>query len=765
MPEATTVQSVSQPTVGPPAKKARVRAPPKAAAAKAAPTLPPAKITVPAGNAKATTNTPETATPKGKRPPPTATAAAAAATAAAKKKQVQQQQQHAAQMSQMSMNGGAPQSSAATPNMNNQTTTPGNFGPNGNPSMNSNNTAGFPGGLQRTYSGMNMMGAAPNGTPGNGANGMSSATPPSTDPSAVPTLDPTMRRTAMQALYMRYKQLHGTKVDDTTLQRMAAKLEQQIAMKSSSREEYTINSQNEIKRIDLSQRMYGTPPQGSSSQPGDNPMGNMAKPNPSANSTPTSNASMGNFNVAQQQQMLQRQLSQNMLYGGGNDPAAAAAAMQQAAQMNGNPFQHAAAPGNLSYQEFCQRMRFQPMEKLIDVMWNQRLMIFQLQQENCAYKKQCGALQQMVMTMNMNMNNGGYNNMQPQQPQYPQQFNGMKAQSPMFNSAAVNYGMQQPGMDQGQLSRQASMNNMTPTGNFQQPQTPQPSFTSQLTGPPPSSATPTAVPPSASSAPTATPTPSNPAAAPANAAAYWAKVQELKEKHSDHLKKAYQILCMAAQSGSRQTSKAESMKQNIHYAIVVLNESPATAQPRENNVLQAIETFIVDSIVPLVRKVQEVSQSQQMAAAAANSASATKSEAPGQHQPPQSQAQQHQQQQQQQFLQQQQQQQPMGEFTKQLFDATAPTHNSQPPKPQQTAAGAAAGNAARSAPPPPPATETKDQEVEKKENQSALGNMDDFDDFDDLDDLDDDKLDDDVDGVNPSSSVSATDSKRPAGQL
>ncbi|KAF0693603.1 Aste57867_15468 [Aphanomyces stellatus] len=696
------MQSVAPPAVGPPAKKARTRAPPKTAAPKATPQAPPVKVAVPTG-AKPAAAAPDSTTPKGKRP----------TAATAKKKQAP-----VAAGTAVSMNGPAG-STTATPSTNTMpSAAPGSFGANGTPSMNSNASSAPGGGLQRSYSGINLT----TGNPPTGANGNNGAPG---DASAHQQHDPTMRRSAMQALYMRYKQLHGSKVDDTTLQRMAAKLEQQIAMKSANREEYTVNSQNEIKRIDLSQRMYGTPPQGSGGMSGSTP----TDPSTAAAAMQTPNgatsASMGQFTpAAAQQQMLQRQMSQNMLYG--NTDAASAAAMQ--AQMAaGNAFQHAAAPGNLSYQEFCQRMRFQPMDKLVDIMWNQRLMIFQLQQETVAYKKQCGAMQQMMMTMNMNMNNG-YGNM-AQYQQFQGQQVGMKAQSPMYNGGG--YGMpQQPSMDPS-LTRQASMNNMAYGSQQQQPQAATPLQQSQAypsqPGAPPAAATTPSVPATTVPTAAATTTSGPPTTAPQTAvttsansgasvaAAYWKKVAELKEKHSDHLKKAYQILCMAAQSGSRQTSKAESMKQNIHYAIVVLNESAeGGAQPRDANVLMAIETFIVESIVPLVKKVQEVSQTQQ-----------------------------HLQQQQQMaaLKAEQMQQPPVGEFTKQLFDAMphAPSHAQPQAQPAQV-------------PPPPPSASPAAQAAdvaakaeEKKENASVMGNMDDFADFPELDDLDDDKLDDDDD--------------------
>ncbi|RHX97474.1 hypothetical protein DYB25_009190 [Aphanomyces astaci] len=563
----------------------------------------------------------------------------------------------------------------------------------------------------------------------------------------------------MQALYVRYKQLHGTKIDDTTLQRMAARTEHQIATTSTNREEYMIKSQNEMARIDMSQRMNNTPPHSDAAATANNSHPSAANkagvppPTASAGLAPT-NAMANSFAQQQQQQhMLQRQLSQNNVpFFHDNGTSMQQAALQQQQQMmantGGNPFQHAAAPGNLSYQEFCQRMQFQPMDKLVEIMWNQRLMIFQLQQENGAVKKQCATYQQVIMSMSSMHNHGGYNGglMQPQhaasffgQPSIPSQppmksFGGGATPS----TGGYTPQQQQQHMDPtggGQLSRQSSMTNVaTAFGTPQQQQqvsTPQSVYGTAAT-PQPSAATVTTS--------TTTPTTTTattvgvggaPSMTPATAAVYWAKVQDLKAKYFEQLKKAYQILCMAAQSGSRQTSKAESMKQNIHYAMVVLNETEASApQPREPNVLQAIETFIVDSIVPLVRKVHEVSLQQQQL-------------------------------QQQQQQQQQQSAAVPGEFTKQLTDAMVhqravasqlkqeppPKSVQGPPQPLPPTSGdtAGVGGAVVSSSvdrPPPPSPLSNDPA--KKENQSHLSNtMDEFDDFQGLDDLDDDKLDDD----------------------
>ncbi|RHY30356.1 hypothetical protein DYB32_004386 [Aphanomyces invadans] len=598
-------------------------------------------------------------------------------------------------------------------------------------------------GLQRSYSGASLS-ATPTQSSAASAgtnNGHATSGPSSSGPvDTVPYPDPTMRRTTMQALYMRYKQLHGNKIDDTTLQRMAARTEHQIATTSTNREEYTINAQNEMSRIDISQRMY-TPPHSDGTT-------NATKPGGMAPSlTPTA---ANSFAHQQQQHMLQRQLSQNSAGFGDNSNMQQVLQQQMLANAGGNPFQHAAAPGNLSYQEFSQRMHFQPMDKLVEIMWNQRLMIFQLQQENAALKKQCASFQQIVMSMNMSsMQHNGYNGAPGlMQPQHAASFFGqptVPSQPPMKGASVFGpttptggYSMAshapQPHMDpKGQLSRQTSMTNgATAFGTPQQPQqvsTPQPGYGASTPG----AAQPTGATPSMGAANTgAAPV----AMTPAMSAAYWAKVQELRTKYYDQLKQAYHILCMAAQSGSRQTSKAESMKQNIHYAMVVINEAEG-APPRDPNVLQAIETFIVDSIVPLVRKVHEVSQQQQ-------------------------------------HLQKQATAGP-GEFTKQLTDAMAhqqqhqhqqpspsshaaptplqqdqappakPTQPSQPPQvqaevspvvaPAPSAPVAAAPAVVRQ---PPPSADSS-----TKENQAQLTNMDVFDDFQGLDDLD--KLEDDDD--------------------
>ncbi|RHY44119.1 hypothetical protein DYB38_000568 [Aphanomyces astaci] len=466
-------------------------------------------------------------------------------------------------------------------------------------------------GLQRSYSGASLSATPTQSTQAATGSGLGN-THPSTAPASsttdtVPYPDPTMRRTAMQALYVRYKQLHGTKIDDTTLQRMAARTEHQIATTSTNREEYMIKSQNEMARIDMSQRMNNTPPHSDAAATANNSHPSAANkagvppPTASAGLAPTN--AMANSFAQQQQHMLQRQLSQNNVpFFHDNGTSMQQAALQQQQQMmantGGNPFQHAAAPGNLSYQEFCQRMQFQPMDKLVEIMWNQRLMIFQLQQENGAVKKQCATYQQVIMSMSSMHNHGGYNGglMQPQhaasffgQPSIPSQppmksFGGGATPS----TGGYTPQQQQQHMDPtggGQLSRQSSMTNVaTAFGTPQQQQqvsTPQSVYGTAAT-PQPSAATTSTTTPTTTTA-TTVGVGGAPSMTPATAAVYWAKVQDLKAKYFEQLKKAYQILCMAAQSGSRQTSKAESMKQNIHYAMVSVQGPPQPLPPTSSD--------------------------------------------------------------------------------------------------------------------------------------------------------------------------------------
>ncbi|KDO33769.1 hypothetical protein SPRG_01649 [Saprolegnia parasitica CBS 223.65] len=405
--------------------------------------------------------------------------------------------------------------------------------------------------------------------------------------------DTNVRRSIMHALFMRYKQLHGSNADDATLQRMAANLEREIFQRAPMRDEYAQVAAAEIKRLEVSQQMYGTPPQGREmASGGATPVGPPQRP-PAPYGAPSPGG------------MMDYRSSSSGSY---------------------------VPPNTLSYQEFCARMQYQPIQKLIDIMWSQRTMIYDLQQELCHYKKQ---LQPPPSAQ-----------MYP--PSYPPQ----------------------------QRPYHPSPNATTTTNNGESTPT-----TSYDRRPPP--------------------TP------PQNATAYWAKVAELKDAHSNHLKKAYQILCMASQStASMQSNKAESMKQNIHYAMVVLNETQETAaQPRDFSVITSVEAFIRESILPLIRKVQEVSQQK----------AGTPTHAGPAQGPPQ-------------------QQQPLrgptppvqvkdrGQFTKQLLDEKKPS---------------------------------------AKENQSS--NMDDFDDFTGLDDLDD--LDEKDDDTRSSSSSSFNAKKRPLSEL
>ncbi|OQR89231.1 hypothetical protein THRCLA_09848, partial [Thraustotheca clavata] len=345
---------------------------------------------------------------------------------------------------------------------------------------------------------------------------------------AVPnTLDPNVRRNTLHALYMRYKQLHGNSSDDATLQRMAANLERDIYVRSHSNEEYMKYAQNEIKRIELNQQMFGSP-QGR----------NTAPP-----ATPHSN---NNYATPSPGGMDHRQ---NNAYG---------------------------PPNGLSYHDFCARMLYQPVEKLVDIMWSQRSIIYQLQQDICQYKKQLGSMQQMMM-----------NNYPPSQYAPPQRV----------------YYSPSPGS-----------NAPTPTGANYDPRPP----------------------------------PMNPPRS-QDMAAYWSRISEMKEQYNSPLKKAYQILSMASQSaGAMQSGKAESMKQNIQYTMNILNETPSAANtPRDYTVIPAIEAFLRESIIPLLRKVQEVSQVKQSPTEAKGpppQQQQQQQQQQGRGPPPQQQQQQHQQQ-------------------------------------------------------------------------------------------------------------------------
>lgn len=96
---------------------------------------------------------------------------------------------------------------------------------------------------------------------------------------------------------------------------------------------------------------------------------------------------------------------------------------------------------------------------------------------------------------------------------------------------------------------------------------------------------------------------------------YWKKVQTLKSAYARELYFAHRALSQHnAPPNSAQSNKADNVKHNISVAMTVLNETPTAIQPRPFDVLDAIEKFIINTVIPIVRKVQSgmASHSQSM---------------------------------------------------------------------------------------------------------------------------------------------------------
>lgn len=95
------------------------------------------------------------------------------------------------------------------------------------------------------------------------------------------------------------------------------------------------------------------------------------------------------------------------------------------------------------------------------------------------------------------------------------------------------------------------------------------------------------------------------AGGPLNPVLYWEKVRALKNGFSQELYLAHRVLSQHnAAPNSAQSAKAESVKYNISLAMDVLNEAPSNIQPRPFEVLNSIERFIQNTIIPIVQKVQ-----------------------------------------------------------------------------------------------------------------------------------------------------------------
>ncbi|TMW67485.1 hypothetical protein Poli38472_011105 [Pythium oligandrum] len=90
-----------------------------------------------------------------------------------------------------------------------------------------------------------------------------------------------------------------------------------------------------------------------------------------------------------------------------------------------------------------------------------------------------------------------------------------------------------------------------------------------------------------------------------NPSLYWEKVRTLKEAYLRPLYFALQALSQhTAPPNSQQSIKAENVKHNITLAISILAEQPTNVQPRPLDLLESIERFILSTVVPIVRKVQ-----------------------------------------------------------------------------------------------------------------------------------------------------------------
>lgn len=109
-----------------------------------------------------------------------------------------------------------------------------------------------------------------------------------------------------------------------------------------------------------------------------------------------------------------------------------------------------------------------------------------------------------------------------------------------------------------------------------------------------------------------TSSPGGPAGGPLNPTHYWEKVRALKSGFTQDLYLAHRVLSQHnAAPNSAQSAKAESVKYNISLAMNVLNEPPTNIQPRPFEVLNSIERFIQNTIIPIVQKVQAGQSSQQ----------------------------------------------------------------------------------------------------------------------------------------------------------
>jgi len=287
---------------------------------------------------------------------------------------------------------------------------------------------------------------------------------------------------------------------------------------------------------------------------------------------------------------------------------------QMSNQSNQSSLSNQSIP-NQSYQDFFTRMQNMSSERMIYLLWQQRVTISQLQQKSSYLEKQL-----MMVQNNMSMN-GMMPNSQSNMPYYQPGPNangvgpynqggayGNQIPTTTSNEAELqraNMRMNSRMMNM-QTQQQSSGSNVSNQGSMGSQDPRQSNYRSLQSG-------------QASSAPSvSTPNrdfPNGPSrvdvgnmqqAIGSPYAEYWRRIFMLKEKYSNYLITAYQVISQAANSGSGQAIKAESVKQNIHFAMCVLNENPTTHKPRVKDVIDSVEKFIHSTIIPLAQKIQMV---------------------------------------------------------------------------------------------------------------------------------------------------------------
>lgn len=238
-------------------------------------------------------------------------------------------------------------------------------------------------------------------------------------------------------------------------------------------------------------------------------------------------------------------------------------------------------------QEFAVQVQHFEKSQMIELLWSQRNSLLQWQRRATQLEMQLNLQQQARTTMGMNMNGaqGGY-------------YNDRQMQQPLVANVPPNVS------SEAELQRENERRNARAWQEQQQYQSysePGPEYGGAGASNPQTPAA-SAVLPSMHIPGT-------------NPSLYWKKVQTLKSAYARELYFAHRALSQHnAPPNSAQSNKADNVKHNIGVAISVLNETPKAIQPRPFDVLDAIERFIVNTVVPIVRKVQSgmVSHSQSM---------------------------------------------------------------------------------------------------------------------------------------------------------